>query len=41
MLILLSHKNRHRVFVYLKTRNMWYLGLSFSGSGDRNGRPVE
>jgi hypothetical protein len=41
LLILLSHKIRHRVFVYLSGRKMWYLDLSFSGSGDRNGRRVE
>jgi hypothetical protein len=40
-LILLSHKIRHRVFVYLNGRKMRYLGLSFSGSGDRNGRRLE
>jgi alpha-ketoglutarate-dependent taurine dioxygenase len=40
-LVLLSHKIRHRVFVYLSGRKMWYLDLSFSGSGDRNGRRVE
>jgi hypothetical protein len=40
-LILLSHKIRHHVFVYLSGRKMWYLDLSFSGSGDRSGRQVE
>jgi hypothetical protein len=40
-LILLSHKIRHRVVVYLSGRKMLYLDLSFSGSGDRNGRRVE
>jgi hypothetical protein len=41
LLVLLSHKIRHRVFVYLSGRKMLYLDLSFSGSGDRNGRRVE
>jgi FMN phosphatase YigB (HAD superfamily) len=40
-LILLSHKIRHRVFVYLNGCKMWYLGRSFSGSGDRNGGRLE
>jgi hypothetical protein len=40
-LVLLSHKIRHRVFVYLSGRKMWYLDLSFSGSGDRNGWRIE
>ena len=40
-LILLSHKTRHRVFVYASGLKMWYLGRSFSGSGDRNGRRFE
>ena len=40
-LILLSHKIRYRVFVYLDGRKMGYLGRSFSGSGDRNGRRLE
>jgi hypothetical protein len=41
VLVLLSHKFRHRVLEYLRDRKMWYLGLSFSGSGDRDGQRPE
>src|SRR5882724_11928297 len=38
---LTESQNSTCVFAYLSGRKMWYLGLSFSGSGDRNGRRVE
>jgi hypothetical protein len=40
-IILLSHKIRHHVFIWVSNRKMWYFGLSSSGSGDRNGRRIE
>jgi len=41
LLMLLSHKIRHHVFMVVGNRKMLYFGLSSSGSGDRNGRRIE
>jgi hypothetical protein len=40
-LVLLSHKIRDCVFKIDDHRKMWYLSLSSSGSGDRNGQRIE
>jgi hypothetical protein len=40
-LVLLSHRIRDHVFVYLAIAKCGIQGRSFSGSGDRNGRRFE